>query len=43
MNRVPAVPNSASEFAVKKVQIFLLLSKRKRVIIPVGNLKVDLP
>ena len=25
----------------KKVQKFLLLSKRKHVIIPVGNLKVD--
>ena len=27
----------------KKVQNFLLLSKRKHAIIPVGNLKVDSP
>jgi len=37
-------PDSSSGFVVeKKVQRFLLLSKRSDAIIPVGNLKVDSP
>jgi transcriptional regulator len=44
MNSVPAV--SRQLFWIcrrKKVRKFLLLSKRKHAIIPVGNLKVELP
>jgi hypothetical protein len=36
-------PDGSSESIVERIQNVLLLSKRKRVIIPVGNLKVDLP
>jgi hypothetical protein len=44
MHRVPAV--SRQLFWIrhrKKTQNFLLFSKRSRVIIPVGNLKVEWP
>ena len=36
-------PKYSRIFNRKKVQNFLLLSKRKRAIIPVGNLKVEFP
>jgi hypothetical protein len=37
-------PDSSSGFVVERTfKNFLLLSKRKHVIIPVGNLKVDSP
>src|SRR5580658_8896998 len=44
MHSVPAVPRQPFRICRrKKVRNFLLLSKRKHAIIPVGNLKVELP
>jgi transcriptional regulator len=44
MSNVPAVSRQLVWICLrKKIQKFLLLSKRKHVIIPVGNLKVGLP
>jgi hypothetical protein len=37
-------PDSSSGFVVERTfKIYLLLSKRRLVVIPVGNLKVDSP